>query len=147
MPKTKAWEDSRGMVEQMIRRLHKQNIRTIGSLWLSVLSGEFQTLGFDREISAKIIRLLKMLHVEIMTWLQTGNVPTGSVIYADYDSTFLPEIPSRLSILPSIEENARRNNSHKVRMQPADKLLRPSTSNIVDFSSHRLMRKNMPRSR
>lgn len=147
MPKTKAWEDSRSMVEGMIKQLNRQNIHTIGSLWLSVISGEFQTLGFEREISAKIIRLLKMLHVEIMTWLQTGNAPTGSVIYEDYDSTFLPEIPSRLSLLPSLEGSASINQHEATQTWSPGKRSRPTTSHIVDFSSHRLSRNNVPHSR
>lgn len=98
MPKVQCWEESRASIENIIVILERHNIKTIGSLWISVTSGEFSTLNIDHQLYKKIVKLLKMLHVEILTWLETGHEPSGSIILEDYDSTFLPAIPSRLSV-------------------------------------------------
>ena len=50
MPKTQVWEESRGKIEDIIEMLNEHRIYSIGSLWLSILSGQFQTLSVDRTV-------------------------------------------------------------------------------------------------
>ena len=80
MPKTQIWEESRNKIESIVEHLTIHNIHTIGSLWISILSGEFQTLPIEK-INEKIMFLMKRLH--IMTWVSTGQQPTGSIIVED----------------------------------------------------------------
>eukprot|EP00943_MAST-04B_sp_MAST-4B-sp1_P005335 g5335.t1 len=111
MPKTQVWEESRNRIESIISHLNRCNIHTMGSLWLSILSGEFQTLPIERKLMKKIIILMKMLHVDIMTWVSTGEAPTGSIILEESNSDFLPNVPSILKVLPSLHGGRSRLSS------------------------------------
>ena len=111
MPKTQVWEESRGKIEDIIEMLNEHRIYSIGSLWLSILSGQFQTLSIDRTLMEKIIFLMKKLHVEIKTWVSTGKKPTGSIIVEEGDSTMVPNVPSILMVAPSMHGGRSRLSS------------------------------------
>ena len=102
MPKTQIWEESRNKIESIVEHLTIHNIHTIGSLWISILSGEFQTLPIEKKLMKKIMFLMKQLHIDIMTWVSTGQQPTGSIIVEDSNSDFLPNIPSVSMTKPSM---------------------------------------------
>ena len=102
MPKTQIWEESRNKIESIVEHLTIHNIHTIGSLWISILSGEFQTLPIEKKLMKKIMFLMKQLHIDIMTWVSTGQQPTGSIIVEDSNSDFLPNIPSVMMTKPSM---------------------------------------------